>query len=98
MKCACAMTTAELLSANTSGKALRAILIEDHGSGWTVTPYYPAQAGLGTEHVTLQSAIQAVEDLMVKIRRDETPEHDPLISSVVTEPQEISDALMKPVG
>lgn len=94
MKCPCSMSAAELLAANTasSGDSLRSIFIEDRDGKWHVTEYSMSSAGLGSEHVTLQSAIERVETLMVKIRRDTTPPHDGS-GDVVTNPVEIAQAL-----
>lgn len=91
-KCACEMTTAELLVANVAGRpGIKAVLIEDTGRGWKATPYAPSQAGLGTEHVTVQSAIVEIERLMVEIRRDDEPE--PQLAGVVTDPAEVAKLL-----
>jgi hypothetical protein len=97
-KCGCQMTAPELLIANVVGRDnIKSILIEDTGRGWSVTPYYPSSAGLGTDHITLQSAALAVERLMVEIRRDDTRPHDPSNGVTVTADAELAK-LMRGTG
>lgn len=96
MTCPCEMTAAELLAANTAsrGDTLKSILIEDRGGRWHVTPYAACAAGLGSEHSTIQSAMEDAERWMVRLRRDETPPMTP--GEVVTDPAEIVAALLGP--
>lgn len=88
LKCACEITAAEALADRIDAeKPPRSVLIVDTGIGWTVTMYGPQCFGLPTEHVTLQSALEAVEGAMVNVRRQKD---DDKRGVVVTDPAEIA--------
>jgi len=73
-------------------KPNKTILIEDTGKGWRITTFGPECYGLGSEHVTIQSALDDAEQQMAALRRQPdtyTPGH------VITDPEEIAEALSK---
>ncbi len=95
-KCGCAMSAAELLVANAAHqKPKRSILIVDRGNGWDVTQYGPDSAGRprdgsGPDCITLQAAMELVEETMVKVRREPDPE---AAGEIITDPAEIARTL-----
>lgn len=50
-------------------RPVKSILIIDNGHCWNVGMYGPESAGHGTDHVTVQSLIEATEALLVNLRR-----------------------------
>lgn len=92
-KCACQMTSLEILEDHIRVmKPNKSILIVDSGSGWTVTMFGPDNAGVPSEHITLQSALSEVEINMTNLRRQSDEQ---LSGTIITDPQEILDALAK---
>ncbi len=70
MRCSCSMTALELLQSNIAvSRPLKSLLVVDSGRGWNVTRYGPDAAGLGTDHVTIQSTIEEIERCLVDLRR-----------------------------
>ena len=69
------MTALELLQSNIAAqKPLKSLLVIDTGSKWRVTRYGPDAAGLGTDHVTIQSALDEIERCLVDLRRQSNAE------------------------
>lgn len=70
MKCPCSMTALELLREHIDiKKPVKSLLVIDNGSGWHVVMFGPDAAGLGTDHVTIQAALEEIEDRLVNLRR-----------------------------
>lgn len=64
------MTGTEILSEFIQiRQPAKSVLIVDLGHAWEVTMFGPDSAGLGTEHITVQSAMEAIEEAMINVRR-----------------------------
>lgn len=91
-KCPCSMTALELLQQHIDlKKPVKSMLIIDNGNGWNVTMFGPDAAGLGTDHITLQSAVEEVEDRLVNLRRQSNVESKD--GEVITDPVGVARAL-----
>ena len=91
-KCPCSMTALELLQGNLQiSKPVKSLLVIDTGKGWNVTKYGPDAAGLGTDHVTIQSALEQIESDLVNLRRQSNVES--VGGEVITDPAEVASAL-----
>lgn len=97
-KCACEMTAMEILQQNLEvTRPSRSILIVDLGNGWDVTMFGPEMAGNplsepGPDHVTIQATIEAVERMLVNLRR-QSESGDPPDGEIITDPDQIVQAL-----
>ena len=97
-KCACAMTALELLQANIAvQRPVKSVLITDRGRGWDVVMYGPDSAGFPPPddepaHITIQSALEKIEECLVHLRRQPDVGAAPR-GEIVTDPHEIARAL-----